>query len=108
MDRVDDLNTAMGDNGPRTTYKLRAEGILDVVRLIAAMRQRGVMCREWRIELIGGEIVSPDCTFTFATDAPIEKLYKVIDTVKHGHVMRQTIQSIDRHAGIRTYGEEGR
>jgi hypothetical protein len=108
MDRINDLNAAIGDEGPRTTYKLRAACLVDIVRLIVAMRQRSVALRDWRIELVGGEIASPDCTFTFTAAAPVEVLHKAIDTVDGGHVMRQTIHPIDRHAGIRTYGDDAR
>jgi hypothetical protein len=78
-------------------YALRCEAPIDILLLVDACRAHGV---------VFGNFEDFKDSVSFASDATIDALLAVIETVPDGHVMFQTLQPIETYTGKRDYERE--
>lgn len=81
-------------------YKLRAECAADVEALGERLREQGIRVTDWRVLPFDGRT---DVELTFASDASLDALRRTAENVLDGHVMVETLATLDRYTGERTY-----
>ncbi len=79
-----------------TTYKMRAEGIFDVM---AVWTGTAICPGRYKIEKPTKHI--PDVEIEFDSHHPIEYLIKEMDRIPDTHVMQETIKPIEEYTGER-------
>lgn len=83
-------------------YKLRAECVVDIVKMTTAFAKASIVFDDVEIE---GDGLLPDVTATFLSAAPLAQLRDVLAKIEDGHVMAETIATIDHYTGMRTSDE---
>jgi len=77
-------------------YKLRAEGVSDVMELLKIIAHK---MKSFNVKRI--DDVIPDVEFEFETEFNIDAIQRIISTIIDGHVMLETVTLLEDYTGIR-------
>lgn len=80
------------------TYKLRAECAKDLERLSVALVRAGAKATVEAEQ--DGQF--PDCEAVIRTALSLDDLRAIIDDIPDGHVMSDTVQTVEQYDGLRT------
>lgn len=78
-------------------YKLRSEGLLDVLKLI---EMAGLQMTSFKMER---DKDLPDCEFEFDLDLELSEVIMILKTIPDSHVMYQTVNPIGQYTRVRNY-----
>lgn len=79
-------------------YKMRAECLIDVARLLPTLGRGGLL---YRVEILQPDAAYPDVVVTFEHAQDLEHLRCIIATQADAHVMAQTLQLEENFTGER-------
>lgn len=90
-------NTSVKKNRKNLTYKMRAEGLIDIYRFILLFAKKGTL-GNYKIIANG---IYPDAVIEFESTSSIESILRTLEKVPDGHVMMDTLKLKKEYTGER-------
>lgn len=83
-------------------YKLRSECMADITNLKERLNEQGINVYEESMDkMYIGNMQIPDMIYSFKTEETLENIKCAIQDVEDGHVMYETIETVENFTGER-------